>query len=183
MKLYKSFIKKHSKKIQLFIVFILSFIFLYIIFRNIREGFSMDSITSGTSSSTSQYQYLAPPDPSNINTNLNSLTVDETNAFISKYNTVNDLSGNGSMDQNQLQGLASMATADEIRYYTENGTYPYGDYITTTLVPSLQKRMPSRWTYMVLMSGNAFVGNEAKLNTNAYQVFTGKISDPDTSSS
>jgi hypothetical protein len=190
MKLYKSFIKKYITKkninIQLFIIFILLFIFLYIIFRNIREGFSMDSITSGSSSSTSQYQYLAPPDPSNVNTNLNSLTVDETNAFISKYNTVNDLSGNqqgrAQMDQNQLHSLASMITADEIRYYIENGTYPYGDYVTTTLVPSLQKSMPSRWTYDVLMSGG-FLGNEEQLNTNAYQVFSGKIADPDTSNS
>jgi hypothetical protein len=193
MKLYKSFIKKYITKkninIQLFIVFILLFIFLYIIFRNIREGFSMDSITSGSSSSTSQYQYLAPPDPSNINTNLNSLTVDEQNAFISKYNTVNDLSGNQSgrpipMDNNGLQGLSHMATADEIRYYTENGTYPYDDYVTTTILPTLQKIIPNRNAYWMFMSGQFFgIGNEANLNTNAYQVFTGKIADPDTTSS
>jgi hypothetical protein len=183
MKLCKSFIQKHSKKLQLFIIFILSFLFLYIILYNVREGFSMGSITGESSSSTSQYQYLAPPDPSNINTNLNSLTVDEQNSFISKFNTVNDLSGNGSMDQNQLYDLASVATADEIRYYIENGAYPYDDYVTTTLVPSLQKRMPNRFTYYYLMSGAAFLGNEEKLNTNAYQVFTGKIADPDTSNS
>ena len=101
--------------------------------------------------------------------------MDEQNAFISKYNTVNDLSGNGSMDQNQLHGLASMATADEIRYYTENGTYPYDDYVTTTFIPVSQKRFPNRFAYMII---NAW-GNEEQLNTNAYQVFTGKIADPD----
>ena len=117
MKLYKSLIKKYSKKIQLFIIFILLFIFLYIIFRNIREGFSMGDITGGSSSSSSasQYQYLSPPDPSNATTNINSLTIDQQNAFISKYNTVNDLSANQAglapMDQNQLQQLASTVTA------------------------------------------------------------------------
>ena len=173
----KNYITQKDKKLQLFILFILLFLFLYIILYNVREGFSMGSLTGGGGSSSSQYKYLAPP---NDTTTIKNLTVDEQNAFIEKYNTVNDLSGNpNAMNQNQLNQLngflTGFSTADEIKYYTENGSFPYNDYVTSSFVPVLQKRFPNRFAYMYLDAWS----NESKLNTNAYQVYTGKITDPE----
>ena len=173
----KKYITQKEKNIQLFILFILLFLFLYIILYNVHEGFSMGSITGGGNSS-SQYNYLSPPDPSNISTNVSSLTVDEANAFIDKYNSVNDLSGNEGMNQAQLNSYSQFLTADEVRYYTQNGSYPYCDYVTNTFIPNIQKRFPNRYAYMIM---SMWSKSEAKLNTNAYQVYTGKLSISDAS--
>jgi len=132
---YSRYLHNFINKYKFIILSILVTTIFFTLLSPIREGL------------TNQYEYLAP-DPSG-NT---SWSQDTINQFIIKYNTVNDLSGNNAMSNNDFQSGSmwlSNVSEEEANYYIQNGKWPYNQYVTNNLMPSLQKRWPNRLTYAV----------------------------------
>jgi len=142
--------------------------FLLFNFTPIREGFGLSD----------QYQYLAP-DPSG-----NTWDTDTIQNFVKKYNEVNDLSGNTGLNADDFKPNSSFlmenATVAEAQYYAQNGKWPYCTYLTTNLIPSLQKMFPNRLVYAIGMSGFEQKITPLPLS---YEIFAGTKLDPSSSSS
>lgn len=127
--------------------------------------------------SLDQYQYLAP-DPSG-----NTWSSDTITQFISKYNTVNDLSGNNAIDNSDFSAggfFMENATEPEAQSYVQNGKWPYDSYVTTNLIPTIQKKFPNRFVYsMGIGSSEATMSPQPV----AYKIFSGTTPDPSASTS
>jgi hypothetical protein len=127
--------------------------------------------------SLDQYQYLAP-DPSG-----NTWSADTITQFTAKYNTVNDLSGNKAIDSSDFSAgsfFTENATEQEAQYYVQNGKWPYDSYVTTNLIPTIQKKFPNRFVYAM-----AIGSSEANMNPQpvSYKIFSGTTPDPSASTS
>jgi hypothetical protein len=104
------------KKIYLFILLLLSILFLF----PITEGLATKSPLIG------EFDYLAPIPSSNV------WSQDTIDKFISKFNSVNELPDANMIKPDTLpdSGFLQLALEKEAMYYNDNGNWPINRYVT-----------------------------------------------------
>lgn len=165
---------KSNKKI---IVGILVFLFVCVILaylsgsrlvENFDLGsFSTDSLSSslsGTSSISSEYENLAPIPPGTVWSDATQ------NAYVDKYNIVNNLSGDQMMTKDKLSTISlpgfanwmAMVSEKEAQHYIDNGVFPWDDYVSNFIkndpelsksadAQNLQTMWPNRLVYVMMV--------------------------------
>ena len=161
---------KENKKI---IIGILVFLFICVILAYLSgsrlvENFDFGSLASSVPGSSSsiptEYENLAPIPPGTV-------WSDETqNAFVDKYNIINNLTGDQMMTKEKLStvpmssfaNFMAAASEQEAKYYIDNGIFPWDDYVTnfmkndpglskSPILALLPKAWPNRLAYTIMI--------------------------------
>jgi hypothetical protein len=201
MKFNLDFILRYLRKYKFILLVAFVLIIILLNFKPIREGL--------TGASIGEYDYLAPPaktGPANNPTNWSQQTID---AFISKYDAVNNFTGQASWaptDEQKARGIKiagngimymTNATEAEANYYIQNGHWPYDGYVTkmltqnpgaiggtkdniSTRIQQYQEVFPNRYMYMGVLSNKEKDMTPTPLS---YQIYMGTAQPPSTSSS